>query len=69
MKTKVRYIYTVIREDDIDHSELEETIDFFKGAISDETDDYLYEGSGLGETISVKMEISKDNGKTWETVD
>lgn len=68
MKINVRYTYTVVREGEIDSSELEDDIDFFKGAISDETDEFLYGGTGLKEHISVKMEISKDDGKTWEEV-
>ena len=68
MKIKVRYTYTVVRENKINQSELEETIDFFKGAICDETDEYLYGGAGVGEKVSVKMEASEDNGITWNPV-
>jgi Neuraminidase (sialidase) len=68
MKIKVRYTYTVVREGDISSSELEDDIDFFKGAMSDETGEFLYSGTGMEERISVKMEISKDGGKTWEEV-
>ena len=57
---KVKHIYTVVREFEIDRSEKEEEIEFFKGAMTDEAGEYLYGGSSTHETITIKMEI---NGK------
>lgn len=65
---KVRFIYTLVREDEIDNEELPDVIDFFKGAMHDETEEYLYGGASLAEKVSVRMEISRDDGKTWEEV-
>jgi len=69
MKIKTRYIYTVVREGVIrNQKDLENDIDFFRGAMQDETGEYLYAGTGLEETITISMEISKNNGKSWEKV-
>jgi Neuraminidase (sialidase) len=65
---KVRHIYTVVRESTILARELNEEIEFFQGAMKDETGEYLYGGGGF-EEISIAMHVSKDNGKTWEKVD
>ena len=64
---KMRLVYTVIREcrnvDSAEHAR-EET-----GAILEETGEYLYGGSGSAERVGVAVQVSKDQGKTWTTVE
>lgn len=63
---KIRHIYTVIRESEITTNLLKEDIKFFKGAMQDDTGEYLYGGPLGHEEITVSMEIFK-KGK-WEKV-
>ena len=61
---KIQHVYTVTRTFEIDDDELEGSIDFFKGAITDETGEYLYGGTSYDETIDVYMRVFR-NGK-WK---
>jgi hypothetical protein len=64
---KIRYIYKVVRDSECEKKDLAEEIDFFQGAMKDETGEYLYGGVGDDE-ISVEMHISEDDGITWAEV-
>jgi len=43
-KTKIRHVYTVVREREIPEKDLEEDIRFFERAMTDETGEFLYGG-------------------------
>lgn len=62
-----RHVYTVIRTFETPESELEDEVKFFKGAIKDETDEYLYGGAQIDEEVHVKMQKSID-GTLWVDV-
>lgn len=55
---KIKHIYTVVREYEIDPEELDSEREFFCGAITDEPGEYLYSGSSAKETITVEMQVN-----------
>lgn len=63
---KIRHVYTVIREFEIEDNELKKEKEFFRG-VQDESGEYLYSGTGGDEKIEVKMQKSVD-GKRWFNV-
>lgn len=65
---KLKYVFTVIRKSACAPSRLKEEVEYFQGAMTDETGEFLYGDAG-NEEIKVEMFFSKDNGKTWEKVD
>jgi len=68
-KVMVRHVYTVTRtHGPIAESKLQDEIDFYEGALKDETDEYLYGGSGGHEDLTVEMQVSYDKGKRWQTI-
>lgn len=62
---KYRYTYTVVREVTT-RRESEEDIQGHCDHVQDEAGEFLYGGSPGSETITVKIEVSRDNGKTWK---
>ena len=53
---KIRYIYTVVREEEISNDEaLDSAKDYFH-AIKDEAGEYLYGGNGCHEKIEVVLQ-------------
>jgi hypothetical protein len=65
---KIKHIYTVERVFDCHEEEAEDEIAFCKGAISDESGEYLYSGPHSKEKIYVDFYKSVDEVK-WEKID
>ena len=61
---KIREIYTVVREYEVDY--LEDEIGHMEHVL-DETGEFLYGGSCGEESLSVKFQINNGNG--WENFD
>jgi uncharacterized phage protein (TIGR01671 family) len=66
-KTKVREIYTVVRQYETEKSFCELETHFEK--VADEAGEFLYGTASGNEKISVSFEINEENGQGWENIE